>query len=481
MMTATMVDRAAGSGVTNVRDNVRTLYEGLYQFEPEAGICHASRAYLDDCLEQANELPCELPSDWNDLERWAEQRHERVGQQYLDYLKQRESGAPRRYFSSLSHALYFLQGVSPTKFVDGTWLYGLLPQWWDDRYHGLIRIYLEELGEGSATDNHVAMYRRLLAANGCEHVKPLNDDHYIQGAIQLSLARNTDQFLPEVVGFNLGYEQLPLHLLITAHELKELGIDPYYFQVHVTVDNAGTGHARKALEAVRTLASMGGEAPDYYARVRSGYCLNDLGVGTVSVIASFDLDAEVVRILAEKSVHGRHMHSNYCKVAGRNINDWLSDSSQIPQFLKELEANGWIRRGSDPVQSRFWRLIEGECAEMFGVFSRYERQVIHDWISADGRAGLRPATAAGRTDGTAESGRSRKLMRTALGLCEATIPLETPGDFGAEMRRFENLVTQASGKREVMEKLAGMMGPAVHHTPMGMLATRIFSRLLDTT
>src|SRR5690606_34000122 len=107
------------------------------------------------------------------------------------------------------------------------------------------------------------------AANGCEHVKPLNDDHYIQGAIQLSLARNTDQFLPEVVGFNLGYEQLPLHLLITAHELKELGIDPYYFQVHVTVDNAGTGHARKALEAVRTLASMGGEAPDYYARVRS--------------------------------------------------------------------------------------------------------------------------------------------------------------------------------------------------------------------
>ncbi len=52
----------------------------------------------------------------------------------------------------------------------------------------------------------------------------LSDDHYIQGALQLAMAHHADQFLPEIIGFNLGYEQLPLHLLITAYELKELGI-----------------------------------------------------------------------------------------------------------------------------------------------------------------------------------------------------------------------------------------------------------------
>ena len=71
----------------------------------------------------------------------------------------------------------------------------------------------------------------------------------MQGLIQLALAYNSDQFLPELIGYNLGYEQLPLHLLITAYELNELGIDPYYFTLHVTVDNADSGHARKAWEA----------------------------------------------------------------------------------------------------------------------------------------------------------------------------------------------------------------------------------------
>jgi|GEM_PF-6927555 len=33
-------------------------------------------------------------------------------------------------------------------------------------------------------------------------------------------------YLPEVVGFNFGYEQLPLHLLITTYELDELALPP---------------------------------------------------------------------------------------------------------------------------------------------------------------------------------------------------------------------------------------------------------------
>lgn len=458
------------------KGKTQDLYHDLYAREPGASAHEASRVYLEEGLERAAKLPCDLPDDWTGLEDWMALRHEQVGRQYLDYLAAREAGAPRRYFTHRSHALYFLQGVAPTKYVDGAWLYGLLPQWWDDRYRGLVRIYLEELGEGRAADNHVAMYRRLLAINGCEHGMPLSDEHYVQGAIQLSLAHNAAHFMPEVVGFNLGYEQLPLHLLITTHELKELGVDSYYFQVHVTVDNAGTGHARKALESVRALCPVGASESDYYERVRRGYRLNDLGAGTVSVIESFDLDEEMTRILVDKSVHGRHMHSDYCRVAGRSVNEWLSRPQDVPRFLGELERHGWIKRHEDPAQSRFWRLLDGEGADMFGVFSAYERQVIHDWIAGDWRSHGRKAAAA-----SAEVDRrlSRRLPRLALGAGGGPPPSGADGDFGAEMRGFEDEVMQAQGRYDLMARLAGMMGPAMHHTPVGLTATRMFSRLLD--
>ncbi|WP_397475132.1 iron-containing redox enzyme family protein [Pusillimonas sp.] len=456
----------------------RDLYHALYASEPADAVCEASRVYLQGCLEQGGSLPCDLPADSTGLEEWMAMRHEDVGRQYLDYLAQRKAGAPRRYFANRSHVLYFLQGVSPTKFVDGAWLHGLLPQWWDDRYRALIRIYLEELGEGRAADNHVAMYRRLLAVNGCEHIMPLSDGHYVQGAIQLSLARNAAHFMPEVVGFNLGYEQLPLHLLITTHELKELGVDSYYFQVHATVDNAATGHARKALESVRGLCPTGMDERRYYERVKRGYLLNDLGESTVSVIESFDLDEEMTRVLAEKGVHGRHMHSDYCKVGGRTVNEWLSSAQAIPLFLHELERYGWIRRNTDPAQSRFWRLLD-EGADMFGVFSAYERQVIYDWIAGTwqpGRENRRTAAEAVCGDRNL----SRRLVGLGAGSCDASLSTQLEGDFGMEMRDFESEVMQAHSKRELMPRLAAMMDPSLHHTPVGLAATRMFGRLLDT-
>src|SRR5690606_37586658 len=182
---------------------------------------------------------------------------------------------------------------------------------------------------------------------------------------------------------NLGYEQLPLHLLITTHELNEWGIDPYYFQVHVTVDNAATGHARKAVEAVQHALPRTGDTQQFYERVRRGYMLNELGRGTVDVIQSFDLQQEVERIVRDKGVHGRHMHSDYCKVAGRTINEWLREPAQTGEFLEALEQQGWIRRHADPAESRFWSLLDGETADMFGVFSPYEMQVLYDWIAGD--------------------------------------------------------------------------------------------------
>src|SRR5690606_7326118 len=45
--------------------------------------------------------------------------------------------------------------------------------------------------------------------------------------------------------------------------------------------------------------------------------------------------------------------------------------------------NRWVKRHEDPAQSRFWRLINGNDAPMFGVFSACEKQLIFDWIGGD--------------------------------------------------------------------------------------------------
>ncbi|MEX3772703.1 iron-containing redox enzyme family protein [Pseudomonas sp. MYb118] len=340
------------------------------------------QTFLEGQLQQAADLPDELPQDLSTLQSFVEQHCTDVASQYAEYLEARKQGGPRQFFCNKAHALFFLQAVSPTKLVDGAWLYGLLRHWRDPRFDGLICTYLEELGDGNPAQNHVLIYRKLLAAHGLDSAA-IPDEYYLQGTLQLALGECAEQFLPEVIGYNLGYEQLPLHLLISAYELAELGIDPYYFTLHVTIDNASTGHAHKAVQSMLQLLPIEGDRQDFLRRVSLGYRLNDLGQGSRAIIESFDLNAEVMNMLERKRPFGQHMHSDYCRFEGQTVNQWLARPEQLPGFLAALENKGWIKRHQDPRQSRFWQLIDGDGAAMFGVFSPYEKQLLHDWIAGD--------------------------------------------------------------------------------------------------
>jgi hypothetical protein len=176
------------------------------------------------------------------------------------------------------------------------------------------------------------------------------------------------------------------------------------------------------------------------------------------------------------------MHSDYCRVAGRSVNDWLADPAQIPAFLTALEGAGWIRRGEEVEHSRFWRLIQGERAEMFGVFSSYEQQVLRDWIVTP-----RDAAAAART-GRVLSHRARQRALDSLtqhaprsGYPERGLIRRRPGGGSGdtELHQLEERVANAAGKPEAMAMLARLMSPSVHHTAIGLMATRMYSRLLD--
>jgi hypothetical protein len=193
---------AAGSAHDLAFARSKELYFSLY--EQPAVALPASQDYLAAQIAAVRDIPADLPATLDALPAWIEERTEAVGLQYRDYLAARKNGAPRRYFGSRSHALYFIQGVAPTKLVDGAWLYGLLKHWDNPDFHPLIKTYLEELGDGVPDKNHVTLYRRLLATHGCDGWDELDDHHFVQGAIQLALAHNADRFLPELIGFNLG-------------------------------------------------------------------------------------------------------------------------------------------------------------------------------------------------------------------------------------------------------------------------------------
>ncbi len=470
----------AAPDVSATRERSRRLYFSLY--ENPGAHAEEARAYIADQVAAVQALPSDLPATLAELPAWVEERTDAVGVQYREYLAARKNGAPRRYFSCRAHALYFIKAVAPTKLVDGAWLYGLLKHWNNPAYHELIKTYIEELGEGASSKNHVTIYRKLLATHGIEAWEDLGEEHFVQGAIQLALGHNTEHFLPEVIGYNLGYEQLPLHLLITSYELNEFGIDPYYFTLHVTVDNAASGHAQKAVQALKNLMPRVGDGEAFYRRVLDGYRLNDIGASTTSSIAGFDLQAELVDILAAKSGVGKNMHSDYCRVAGRSVNDWLGEPARIPDFLAALEGAGWIKRGEDVEHSRFWRLVHGEKAEMFGVFNAYEQQVLRDWImSAPGGAraeGPRQLTwrARQRTLDNLGQMQDRSADFPERGLIRRHPRLEAPDN---ELRLLEEQVAASAGKQEAMDLLGGLMSPEIHHTAVGLMATRMYTRLFD--
>ncbi|MDH0301980.1 MULTISPECIES: iron-containing redox enzyme family protein [unclassified Pseudomonas] len=432
-MVATTRGTAYSATAQNASDGLEHRYRALLE-----GRGFAAETWLEEQLSRVRTQDDDLPDDPADLPQWAADHAAGVALGHSVYLQQRRHGAPRRYFATRAQALWFLQQVAPTKAVDGAWLHGSLRHWGDPRFHGLIRTFLEELGDGAPRCNHVLIYQRLLSRLGCLHGLPLAPARYLQGTVQLALGQHCERFLPEVIGYNLGYEQPPLHLLITTHELAELGIDAHYFQLHVTIDNAASGHARRSLESFRLLARDQG--PGFYERVRLGYRLNDLGIDTPSLIATFDLQGELLAALERKRLYGRLMHSDRCRLQGRTINQWLAEPDALPRFLEALQAQGWVIRDTDPARSRFWSLIDGPAAAMFGVFSAFEKQLWHDWIAGSWQGG--------------------KVRRVPPGQWENALALEDQPPSAAPTMDIAALIDAMAGNR--------------HAEPEGLRATRDF-------
>lgn len=439
----------------------------LSLLQPDASSRRLARDLLSHSLQQVNVADCELPERPEQLLDWMHDDTARTAAAFEDYLAERQQGAPRRYFPTRSHALLFLQRVAPTKRVDGAWLQGLCALWRDDRQRDLIRTYLDELGNGQPGQNHVVLFERLLHHYGINTSQPLPDALYQQGAIQLALGQFGDEFLPEIIGFNLGYEQLPLHLMITAHELAEVGIDPYYFSLHITVDNGDSGHARQAVNSVLANLPRLGDRDAFYQRVKAGFLLNNLGLGTVDIIRQIDLEQDVRTMLQHKAQAGRLAHSDRCRIKGRSLNQWLATEADTDGLLEFMTGSIWIQRHQDPQQSRFWQVIAGDQALMQGVFTPAETQLIYDWIAGDW---LNSADAPVYKPYHRRQGRTMPATEAAGELCW------TDPDCLWLQQQLHDCDNQA----ETADLLAGHIHAGFHALPAGLWATRQFHDLLKT-
>ena len=464
--------RPAGSIPEAQQPSPRELYFALLQDPANAAMRESALHFLQQAFKDTASQPSPIPQDVKLLQQWMLRSSREAGQRYQQYLLARKVGAPRLYFGSKAHALNFIKNVATTKMVDGAWLYSLVKHWDDPRYDDLVNIYLEELGDGDAGQNHVAIYRQLIREHGCEQWKTLPNRYFEQGLTQLALAIHGDAFLPEVIGFNLAYEQLPLHLLITAYELNELNIDPYYFTLHITIDNALSGHAVQAVHAVQEAMQQFGDREEFMRRLANGARLNMVGMGSVEIIQQFSLEEELLNIFKEKAGLGQFMHTPHCRIGKRHLQEWLSNGEAMPELLQALRNHGWIKRHQDPCRSRFWQLVENDQAVMFGVFSAYEKQVLYDWIAGDALESLPKHERLG------PSWRVHKRQASALTTTTQPSKVIHLMPHNKSQNKEQQLLTRQLAAlpdhASRMRLLWSWMSPGLHHLPAGLHATRLF-------
>lgn len=329
------------------------------------------------------------------------------------YLEKRAEGGDRQLFQTVEEARTWLIQKSPSKLVDGAWLghinkvstpFSLRPI-----TKNAWQVMSEELGDGDITKNHAYIYRALLegigarlpAADSAEFVRAdfgAEDVGVWKGAVaQLLISLFPSEFLPEILGFNLHFERLTRDTLRAARELKELNLDSSYFLLHISIDNADSGHTAMALQIVvdllhRIEATEGAASMQRAWRgVQVGYLLSESLAGgperpktsTPDVHNRFAED--LVKVFAAKADASAELHcTSRVRIGGTRLLDWLKGCAQGGEqvkadFLTALsQARPWIYAG-DGVRSQLVKELEWK-GKMFGAFTGSELQLLKNWI-----------------------------------------------------------------------------------------------------
>ncbi|KAL8796253.1 MAG: hypothetical protein Q9195_001368 [Heterodermia aff. obscurata] len=418
----------------------RNLFFQLQNLEDHSAVLEPARDELLSMFSQGVSRALDLPRgsilliehyDPKKITTFVEEEQDEVLAMWGNYLARREQGQGPELFATAEAAKVWLIQHAPVKFVDGAWLGHIhkitSPFALRSVTKDAWQILSEELGDGDLSKHHVYLYQQLLKDLG----SPLPDGHsadFIQpchwdkmnnhgaweaavGQLLISLFPN--EFLPEILGFNMHYELITLDTMRAAHELKALGINPYYFLIHIAIDNADSGHTAMAVHTVTRYLDMvratEGEAAveQAWKRVQIGYTLSQtLGSshgpessstgatlsGSVALNIPLDpLSAGVIDIFRAKASVSQKFHcQSRVRIGSRTLAEWLAptlwthqNSRQHLELLTALsQAKPWIYPGASS-KSLLVRELSWE-GRMFGAFTHDEVVALTAWIDSLG-------------------------------------------------------------------------------------------------
>lgn len=420
-----------GTSVAAAADEMefhKSLYFMLHNLEQHPSILSQSRDVLLSFLSEAllNAQHTSVPGilgiesfDPKSLAAFLKAEDEKITLQWEQYLARRRAGSPREMFEDRSHAKWWLRQQAPVKYVDGAWLGHIHKTTTPYKYRRVTKIawqiLSEELGDGDLDKNHAKIYRDLMSdiASGLPDGDSTEFIHKGQGldeprvwkaaVAQLLISLFPEEFLPEILGFNMHFEMLTWDTMRAIKELKELNLNDYYFLLHISIDNADSGHTAMAMNAVieymKLVHEMNGTSAAHQAwrRVQAGFILS--ASLSTSTKGSVDIkskqrsvrynphDEEVMQIFQAKADVAHRLHcGSAMKIKGRSLVDWLDPQSFRSkqwrmEFLEALSnTRPWVSKG-DSSRSR---LIQEMCwnGKMFGSFTQAEVGTVKKWIDA---------------------------------------------------------------------------------------------------
>lgn len=353
------------------------------------------------------------------LTKFIQTKDDQMIQRWEDYLTRRKTGSPKELFKDRDEANWWLKQVAPAKYVDGAWLGHInkitTPFALRRATKIAWQVLSEELGDGDVRKNHVYVFAELMKEIGsglprgdtADFIHPrhgLNEPAVWKAAVaQLLISLFPHEFLPEILGFNLHFEGLTLETLKAAKELEELKINSYYFFLHVTIDNADSGHTMMAMQAVieyfeHLQTTQGTQAVERaWRRFQTGFILSD-GLPTTPkspsmrkpLVDSFPRtgqEAQVIKIILAKAAVSHRIHcSSRLKVGRQSLVEWLNPTalaskSRQMEFLDELSnLKPWVRKGNSAGSKLIQELSWG--GKMFGSFTQNEVEVFKRWIDS---------------------------------------------------------------------------------------------------
>ncbi|KZF26759.1 hypothetical protein L228DRAFT_258142 [Xylona heveae TC161] len=351
------------------------------------------------------------------LASFLQEKENSITERWQQYIARRNAGAPRELFEDAVQASWWLKQSSPVRYVDGAWLGHINKISTPFNLRSITKhawqVLSEELGDGDQAKNHVHLYRELMReieaglpdGDSEDYIHPktgLDQPRVWKAAVsQLLISLFPHEFLPEILGFNLSFEGITMETLMASKELEELKINPYYFVLHVTIDNADSGHTAMALHAtaeyVEHIRHTQGEtaAQQVWKRVQTGFVLSE-SLPTTPVLRPAQAQESkldnpwayrVAKIFKAKAVVAHKIHCNTSfKIGRRTLVDWLEPAAfESPQWQKEfLDAlsnrKPWVYKG-DSNRSRLVQEL-GWGGKMFGSFTREEIEVVKQWIDS---------------------------------------------------------------------------------------------------